>query len=468
MGTQTGEVAWIDTGSLQVVERDIVPQPAVTAATFPGQNYVTAGQAYQLANGKVFVFSNWGGGFLGNFEAANPVEWDPVAGTSVTRPDSQGGGVVSISADHTKMLVAGAGLASYDMATDTFTTLPAQGGESATLSPTGTQFAVFKNATLNFYNPQMRQIGSTTLTGCCYVGAQTAVYSPDGSRVYVEYLPQNGAPVLQTIDTATYQVLGTAPTYWSETACFGGVTVAMPMAADATGLVFGLADHGVSITDATDYRSFANAEALQDFLIATPNSTPLSQEMYTEFTTSAFSTLPDVFFGNQTGLNPYFFNGAGQLSATAPASNVVGPVNVKAIQANGVADYMPQAFTYGALPIQYGWLAAPPSGGVSTHVFGYGERDSASRNERCVNQYENAISRRIELSVSVGGFGVHDTQRVTWSTGHHRDHSKWNGQVPEVFPLFGNRDGLSVERLLGLHAVRCDAQSSVFERQRPH
>ena len=104
--------------------------------------------------------------------------------------------------------------------------------------------------------------------------------------------------------------------------------------------------------------------------MATPAEGPLNQQTVTKFTTATFSSLPDVFFGNQRALSPAL-NG-GQLQATSPPSGTTGPVNVKALQANGVMAFMPQAFTYGAVPLQYGNLASGPQGGVFASLFGYG------------------------------------------------------------------------------------------------
>src|SRR5207249_1349073 len=137
-------------------------------------------------------------------------------------------------------------------------------------------------------------------------------------------------------------------------------------------LIFEVADHGVGIVDATDFRTFQNPQVVSDFIIATPDEGPLNQPTTTQFTTGIFNSVPDVFFDVQRALNPNLFNGAGQLAATAPPSATPGPVNVKAIEADGVMAFMPQGFAYGSLPVQYGTFAADPKGGVLADLFGYG------------------------------------------------------------------------------------------------
>src|SRR5262249_49485453 len=77
VGSQLGSLAWIDTGTLQIVKRDVVPQ--IPNPQFGGFSYVTAGQAFQAANGKIFLISDPGCCFMGTFiQPLAVVEWDPV------------------------------------------------------------------------------------------------------------------------------------------------------------------------------------------------------------------------------------------------------------------------------------------------------------------------------------------------------------------------------------------------------
>jgi hypothetical protein len=378
VGTQVGVVAWIDAASLRVVRRDVIPQipnPLFGA----GFGFVSATQAFQVSNGKVLLFSLPGCCDVGTFiQSVGVVEWDPVAGTSTARTDSGGGGVVSTTLDHSKLLVAGGGTAAlYDSATDQFTTVPGVQFQFATLNPTGSQFvAVGGTPFLRFFNLQMQQVGSVDFPDCCAANSDPpfAVYSPDGKSLYLAYSSQpSGLSKLVTVDVAAFKIVGAAANLSTEIAYFGGgLSSGPPQAGDSTGLVFEIADHGVGIVDAGDVRTFQNPQAVSNFIIATPDEGPLNQPTTTQFTTGIFSTVPDVFFGNQRGLNPNLFNGAGQLEATAPPSAIAGPVNVKAVESNGVTAFMPQAFTYGSLPVQYGTLASDPKGGVLADLLGYG------------------------------------------------------------------------------------------------
>ena len=131
VGTQIGMVSWIDTTSLQVVRRNTIPQIPQTPQTLQGLTYVTATQAYQAANGKVLLFSNWGlMDLIGNFQSSTIVKWDPATNSStVVAPLDTGGGLVSMSADHQKILIAGQGTAElYDSATNSLQTVPGFSG----------------------------------------------------------------------------------------------------------------------------------------------------------------------------------------------------------------------------------------------------------------------------------------------------------------------------------------------------
>ncbi|MGA2814127.1 MAG: hypothetical protein ABSG16_22225, partial [Candidatus Acidiferrum sp.] len=373
VGTEIGVVAWIDTSTLQVVKRETVPQ-ILNPQIAIGSGYVAATQAFQAASGKVLLFTNPGCCSLGTFvQSVGAVEWDPVAGTSTARADSGGGGVVSATSDHSKILVAGGGQVTlYDSSTDQFTPVPGIQFQDATINPMGSQFAVLGGSPfgVEFFNLQMQQVGNTALPSCCapQTNPSVAVYSSDGKYLYLTYILQpGGLPVLVTIDAASFQIVGSAMGYST-----GGLIGfnAIPQAADATGLVLEIADRGVAINDATSVHDFSNADAIAGFFTANPAEGPLNAATSTQFTTT-FPTLPQIFFGVQAS-QVSGQAGSPSISATAPPSSVPGPVNVMAIEPNGVAAFMPQGFTYGAVPLQYGLLAGDPRGGIVADLLGFG------------------------------------------------------------------------------------------------
>ena len=369
VATQLGVVVWIDIASLHEVRRDIIPQ--LRDAPFPGTAYVSADQAYQAANGKIFLISGRSFG-NGNFNPVTAIEWDPTAATSTLRPDSGGGGVISTTSDHSKLLFAGGGQVTvYDAATDKFTPLPGIGFQDGVINPMGSQFAVIGGTPfVRFFNLQMQQVGSTDVSTCCgpQITPPIAVYSPDGEYLYLTYLSQSGYPVLLTINTSSFQIVGSALAYSSNVVG----SFAIPQAADFTGLVFEIADHGVAINDSTDFHYFTNTTTFPFLFGVSPDEGPLHEPttIYFDYFDSAFSGPPEVFFGRRKAQNPQLING--QLAATAPPSSIAGPVNVKTVEPDGTMAFIPQGFTYGSLPIQYGDLAWGPEGGVLADLYGYG------------------------------------------------------------------------------------------------
>lgn len=444
VGTQTQQVVWIDTSLLQVVERDTVPQIPVNSQTIsqPGffagiTNFPTVSQAYQMSNGKVILFSNWGYQDLNGVGAPNGstvVEWDPVAGTSQFIPNLAGGGVVSTSADHSTMIISGGDAFLYSAASDSFTEIPGFRGllPIAAINPAGTQMAIMGGAPastpLQFFDLNGNLLGTTNLTTCCNWSSGTpgsAVYSPDGRYLYL-ILPL-GVPLLVTVDTTSFNVIGTAPAYFIYN---GGLrTLNLIQAADSTGLVYGLAEHGVAVNDATNYQTYpANTVAPGSILVATPDEGPLNLATTTQINAGALASVPDVYFGNQEQLTASLPNSGpvvGSFASTAPPYGTPGPVNVKLILQDGTMTIMPQGFTYGSLGLYYGDFGFAPSGGMQTDLFGYGfdvdvpgaaiEAQFGSSTAAIVSQdmfssetYYPFPLQHLTVTVPAGTTGVHD------------------------------------------------------------
>src|SRR6185437_5902296 len=164
-----------------------------------------------------------------------------------------------------------------------------------------------------------------------------------------------------TIDMTTFRLVGQAPAFTSNiVGASRAPMVESPMAADSTGLVFGSADHGVALDDATFFQNIGLATIQPIFtIIAKPAEGP--QDSYTpiSITTQSFNTAPDVWFGTINGTN-FSLNSSGQAQATAPPSLIVGPVNLKIISSDGTEANMPEWFTYGAIAAESPLLATPP------------------------------------------------------------------------------------------------------------
>jgi hypothetical protein len=373
VGTQVSEVAWIDTASLQVVEADTIPP--VTGITSGGENvYVLAAQAYQAANGQLLLFS--ASGYSNDTFGTTLNKWNPGTGevTQYGNGNVYEGGLVSVSANHSKILFGGTGdVVLYDSANDTFSrySIPTSSYWPA-VNPAGTQFAICDTGAnssqdffpgVQFFDLAGNREGSSATPYACL----GAIYSPDGKNLYV--LDPDYTEIV-TIDTTTFQVVGKAPSYRSGYDVY--TSLGLPAAVDNTGLVFELADHGVAFSDSTNHQNLTSNDGVPDSLVKLePSEGPVNASTPVDIITQAFPTAPTVYFGSQLGQNSNLFNQV-QVQATAPPAAVPGPVNIKIIQPNGRLAMMPQSFTYGSLAAQYGEIGGSPAGGVGVPVVGFG------------------------------------------------------------------------------------------------
>lgn len=355
VGGWTEQLSWIDTTALAVVGR----------LTFPLVNnlFIEAPVLAALSNGMILTPAALVDPSTGNASS--------VTGTCTV------GGVFARSADGTKIISSSDSYPSYvclyDAATNA-TSAQTQFQEFAfavAANPNGTQFAVAVNGQgLYLLDANLNTLGSAPVGGL----TTGMVYSADGGSLYIVSQPAN-VPIISTVNTQTFQVTGTAPAYATSVAYVTrapALTIETPMAVDATGLVFGAADHGVALDDSTFFQTFsASATAWQYAIVAIPAEGPVNASTPVEIETQAFSQLPSVWFGEQIGPDASA-NGAGQVQATAPPASVPGPVNIRIFVPDGTEAMIPQAFTYGESPVTYGTLGAAASGGATADLFGYG------------------------------------------------------------------------------------------------
>jgi hypothetical protein len=349
------QLSWIDTASLSVVGRYTLPVI---------KNYFTEAPVLAaLSNGKILTSS---------------ALFDPSLGiTTAATATCDLGGESARSGDGTKVIVSSDTYPSYvclyDAATNS-TSAQTQFQDFAfavAANPNGTQFAVaVNNEGTYLLDANLNILGTAPVSGL----TTGMVYSPDGGSLYIVSQPAS-VPIISTVNTQTFQLIGTAPAYATNIAYFERVPPLMietPMAVDATGLIFGSADHGVAMDDSTFYQTFAaSAVAWVYAIVAVPAEGPVNSSTPVEIRTQSFSQLPNVWFGEQIGTDASA-NGAGQVQATAPPASVPGPVNIRIFVPDGTEAMIPQAFTYGESPVTYGTLGAAASGGATADLFGYG------------------------------------------------------------------------------------------------
>jgi hypothetical protein len=372
VGNRGSRLSWIDTSSLQIVKQTVLPLTQPNCPCNPA--FIQAQTPVLLSTGKVLI--------LGQSPFFNGILiWDPQLNTLVERPIGPlagATGIITSSRDGSKVLASDnatdGAVFLYDASSDSFTTR--QFGSPAfavAANPNGTNFAVAVDLqTINIVDANLNTIATVQGAGGPTNGL---VYSPDGRFLYVLSAPGN-IPVISTIDTRSYEVLGAAPATATNIAYVDReppLFVETPLASDNTGMVFGAADHGLALDDATFFQSFSSSTSFPTFaIIADPAEGPLNTATSVSITTQSFADVPDVWFGNQRGTN-VSLNGAGQIAqVTAPPSSTPGPVNIRIFDVDGTVAMIPQAFTYGEFPVSYGSLAAAPAGTVTADLYGYG------------------------------------------------------------------------------------------------
>ena len=370
------QVSWIDTGSRKLSQLQTLPLFQNSCCPL---SPAEPGKPMVMSSGRVL--------FLGYSPLSNGImEWDPSAGTLIARnPDPKfsvffpQGTIGARSADGTKAIFSDdalpSSLAIFDAATDSFAGVSQVGNFAFALAanPTGTQFAVAVNLSLiSIVDSHLNTIGQVAVGGT--ITGMT--YSPDGKKLYIVSTPGN-VPLISTVDTSTFQVLGQAPAYASDlafAASTGGPFVEKPQAADGTGLLFGLGDHGVAFDDSTYFQNIPSTATTSVAAVTVdPAQGPQRSSTSVSITIPLATSPPLVWFGALLGLNPSLnSSGLVQVQVGAPPAPSVGSVNVKLLSSDGTEGNIPNGFTYGVVPITSPVLAVAPSGGLSADIFGYG------------------------------------------------------------------------------------------------
>jgi DNA-binding beta-propeller fold protein YncE len=353
------EFVAIDTASLSVVRRYIYPQ-------YNG-NYIDPFPV-ATSNGMVLMMGYGPSGF-GFF--------DPTTGDINGNTQQNGcmlGPVVARSGDGTKVFV------SSDLTPADISLIDVQSAScvaqrefqrgfafAVAANPNGTQFAVaVSDQSIYILDANLNTLGTSPVGGL----VAGMLYSPDGRFLYVVSDPTGYLPVISTINTQTFQLVGMAPAYRGIRAGSSAELIEIPMAVDATGMIFGAADYGLALDDSTFYRTFTSPGAYTVAFGATPAEGSANGGTQVTIDIGNPSGQPSVWFGAQPGADVSLANSTLQVT-TPPATNP-GPVNIKIFDPDGAAAIMPQAFSYGPSPITYGTLAAGPQGGATVDLFGNG------------------------------------------------------------------------------------------------
>lgn len=417
VSSQTQRIFAIDTAKKQLVQSWTLPSSNAIPGVVNGQEYGVL-QLQVLSNGDVLLVGN-----IIFTTAVGVIKWNPATNTVSTLslpPTFQIGGM-SRSGDGTKVILFSdtdpGAIAIYDSATDSITTIVPFPFlvNSVQANPNGTRFIIFDLVNgLHLYDAQINDLGPIP-PGAIDTGI---LFSPDGNLIYV-VADVNGVPATYTVNTSTLKVVGIAPAYASippYAQLDPPYIVEIPFAADSTGLIFGVADHGVALDDTTFFQSLGGVAATPIFAkVVQPDAGPVNATTPVVVETAPFFILPDAWFGALRGTNANLQNGD-TFQVSAPPASQPGPVNLKLLQPDGVQIFDPLAFSYGPAPLFLSGDTGSPAGGATADIIAIGvpadpsviqvSVGGASASVVSANKFSSAfpaVDIRVELPAGTSG-----------------------------------------------------------------
>ena len=368
IGTVTEQVAAIDTSSLQIKARFRIAglQP------LPNTLFDRPEELLALSGGKLVVRLR-----QSQSSEALLALWSPssnsLADLTSTEPQlfQNGLGAMARTGDQSKLLVAASDtsgeIAVYDSNGNVFAGPHGLGNGTIPLvaaNPDGSRFAV-----VFVSNGSTRVLlldGSLNPSGSYAASSVNGmVFSRDGQSLYVS---ENSAapPVITVIDGHTLNLVGQVPDLW-----IAGRRTEIEEV-DATNLLFGVANRGLSFVDAATPGSLSGAApAFAASPAAQPSEGPSVGGTTTVLTGENFAPPTQMLFGSQPASNVSVTGGA-QINATSPPNAATGPVNITSYFSNGWLALAPDAFSYGPQVLQILPNAGTPTGGDTVKIYGYG------------------------------------------------------------------------------------------------
>jgi hypothetical protein len=368
IGTVTEQIAAIDTSSLQVKARYEIAglQP------LPNTLFDRPEELLALSTGDLMMR-------LRQSQTAEALlaMWSPSSNTvtnlTSTAPQlfQNGVGAMARTVDQTKVLVAAndtsGEIAIYDANGNVLAGPQGLGSGTIPLvaaNPNGTRFATVFVST---GSTQVQLLdGSLNPVGTYATSAVNGmVFSRDGQFLYLN--ENAGAPpVITVLDGNSLNAIGQVPDLW-----LAGRRTEIEEV-DATKLLFGVANRGLSFVDAANPGSLpATAPVFAAPPTAQPSEGPNAGGTSTVLTGQNFAATAQVLFGSQFAANASV-SSATQIDAASPPNATSGAVNITAYFPNGWLTLAPDTFSYGPQVLQILPNAGTPAGGDTVQIYGYG------------------------------------------------------------------------------------------------
>jgi hypothetical protein len=368
IGTVTEQVAAIDTTSLQVKARyEITGQQPLPNTLFDRPEELLA-----LANGNLMMRlrqSQTGEALLALWEPAS----NTLTNLTSTEPQlfQNGLGVMARTGDQTELIVAASdssgGLAVYNANGSVVAGPHSVGSGTIPLVAANSDGSMFAVVFVSNGASQVLLLDNSLNQVAVYSSSTVfgLVFSGDGQFLYVS--ENAGAPpVISVLDAHTLTTIGQVPDLW-----IAGRRSEIEDV-DATRLLFGVANRGLSFLDAaTPISLSAAAPVFAAAPTAQPSEGPNAGGTPTVLTGQNIASSAQVLFGTQSATNTTLA-GATQINATSPPNASVGAVNIAAYFPSGWLAIAPDAFSYGPQVLQILPNAGTPAGGDILQIYGYG------------------------------------------------------------------------------------------------
>ena len=264
--TETQSVYAINTTSLKAT-RYLLPNGVAGAYARPDIN--SYDKLYALADGTIYLYFT--GGISG--VNGNPVIWNPKTNQLRTLDTSVGYSPFALSArtgDAAHLFGYGGvtpQIIRYDVMSQTVTQLGTAPGVIAAVNQDGSRLIFTNGSTIGLFDQSLNSLGTVpgVVPGFFPALLNGGVeFSPDGSRIYVNG-SLNNMGVIATVDAASLQVLGTAPSAFVEPiGTSGGFGYSTPFAVDATGMLLAIQNFGIVFEDATFYQHYSPNQQLKN------------------------------------------------------------------------------------------------------------------------------------------------------------------------------------------------------------
>ncbi|MBZ5527802.1 MAG: IPT/TIG domain-containing protein, partial [Acidobacteriia bacterium] len=373
-----GTTLWAGSRTEQITALDAATFSAIARYPVAG----IAGPSNTVYNLPVEVASLSGGKALARLRRADaasfvPALWDSATNTFTDLTSraptlfASGAGVFARSADHTKILAAAAdasgSTAVFDASGNIIAGPVTVGSGNISLAAAnadGSAFAVVLNssgtAQIFLLNSTLSSVASRPTTA-----PQGLVFSRDGATLYVSEnadLP----PVITALGASDLHLIGQRPD-----ARAGGRHSEIEEV-DETGLLFGIANRGVSFVDAVNPAALpATAPAFSGAQAASPAEGTLAGGAAVNLAGQNFESSVQLKFAAQAAPSATVSNAA-QIQTVAPPGTAAGPANITAYFPSGWVAIAPAAFSYGPHIAEVLPNTSKKEGGENIQIYGYG------------------------------------------------------------------------------------------------